>query len=72
MQREDWIDNEQQFKSFFFNRLRMSNITITSILSQRNVVRAYNRVVDNGGAAGIDEMSVEELGDYPKERIGAT
>ena len=42
----------------------MSNITIASILSQQNMVRAYNQVVDNGGAAGIDEMPVEELGDY--------
>ena len=37
------------------------------ILSKENMNAAYKRVCANKGAGGIDEVTVEELGDYIKE-----
>jgi RNA-directed DNA polymerase len=37
------------------------------VLHRENVVRAHARVVRNGGAAGVDGMSVSELLDYCRE-----
>lgn len=40
---------------------------IEVIISKENLNRAYKKVVENKGTAGIDEMTVKELGDYIKE-----
>ena len=40
---------------------------IEVIISKENLNRAYKKVVENKGAAGIDEMTVKELGDYIRE-----
>lgn len=37
------------------------------ILSKENLNRAYKKVVANKGASGIDEVTVEELGNYIRE-----
>ena len=37
---------------------------LETILSRENMQAAYQRVVSNKGAAGIDRMTVGELGDY--------
>lgn len=40
---------------------------IEVITSKENLNRAYQKVVKNKGAGGIDEMTVKELGDYIRE-----
>lgn len=40
---------------------------IEMITTKENQNRAYKKVIENKGAAGIDEMTVKELGDYIKE-----
>ena len=40
------------------------------ILSKENLNRAYQKVVANKGAGGIDGITVEELGDYIKRKQG--
>lgn len=40
---------------------------IEVILSKENLNRAYQKVVANKGAGGIDGITVEELGDYIRE-----
>jgi group II intron reverse transcriptase/maturase len=42
----------------------MEEITIESILHRLNMLKAYHQVVGNHGAAGIDKMPVEKLGEY--------
>ena len=42
----------------------MGSITLESILSRINLTNAYKQVVGNRGAAGIDKMTYEELGDH--------
>jgi len=42
-------------------------ISIEDILSRDNMNRAYVQVTGNGGAAGIDGMTTEELGGYLSE-----
>ena len=37
------------------------------ILSNGNMSATYNRVCTNKGAGGVDDVTVEELGDYIKE-----
>ena len=37
------------------------------ILSRENMNLAYKRVCANKGAGGVDEVTVEQLGDYIKE-----
>ena len=44
----------------------MSSITLESILSRINMTQAYDQVVGNQGAAGIDKMTYAELGTYLK------
>lgn len=39
---------------------------IEVITTKENLNRAYKKVVENKGASGIDEVTVEELGDYIK------
>lgn len=39
-------------------------LSIENVLDQENLNRAYAQVVGNKGAAGIDEMSVDNLGEY--------
>ncbi len=39
-------------------------VLLESILSRRNLELTYSQVVSNKGAAGIDGMTVDELGDY--------
>jgi len=41
-------------------------VLLESILSRKNLTIAYNQVVGNKGAAGIDGMKVDELGAYLK------
>ena len=45
----------------------MEGITLESILGQTNMASAYQQVVGNQGAAGIDKMTHAELGDYLQE-----
>ena len=40
---------------------------LEKILSKDNMNTAYKRVCANKGAGGVDEVTVEELGDYIKE-----
>ena len=40
---------------------------LEKILRRENMEAAYRRVVQNGGAPGVDGMTVEELGDYCRE-----
>ena len=40
---------------------------LEKILSKDNMNSAYKRVYANKGAGGVDEVTVEELGDYIKE-----
>lgn len=42
----------------------MELITIESILSRANMLNAYEQVVSNQGAAGIDKMPVDKLGEH--------
>ena len=44
---------------------------LEKILSNENMNAAYKRVCRNKGAGGVDEVSVEELGDYIKEHWGS-
>ena len=39
-------------------------VILENILSRKNLLLARKQVVSNKGAAGIDGMSVEELGEY--------
>jgi len=41
-------------------------VQIESIVSQRNLQIAYERVVSSRGASGVDGMEVDELGEYLK------
>ena len=40
---------------------------LEKILSKDNMNAAYKRVCANKGADGVDDVSVEELGDYIRE-----
>lgn len=40
---------------------------LEKILSKDNMNAAYKRVCANKGAGGVDEVTIEELGDYIKE-----
>jgi RNA-directed DNA polymerase len=40
---------------------------LEQVVQRRNLLVAYGRVVRNGGAPGIDGMTVEGLGDYCRE-----
>ncbi|WP_262710344.1 reverse transcriptase domain-containing protein [Mangrovivirga cuniculi] len=40
---------------------------IEKVLHARNLTKAYRQVVSNKGAAGIDGMSTDQLGDYLKQ-----
>ena len=40
---------------------------LEKILSNDNMNTAYKRVCANKGASGVDEVTIEELGDYIKE-----
>lgn len=42
-------------------------VLLENILSRNNLLVAYNQVVGNKGASGIDGMTVDKLGDYLKE-----
>jgi len=42
-------------------------VLLENILSRNNLLVAYNQVVGNKGASGIDGMTVDDLGDYLKE-----
>ena len=41
---------------------------LEKILSKDNMNTAYKRVCSNKGAGGVDGVTVEELGDYIKEK----
>ena len=40
---------------------------LEKILSRDNMNAAYKKVCANKGAGGVDDVTVEELGDYIKE-----
>ena len=42
-------------------------VLLENILSRNNLLVAYNQVVGNKGASGIDGMTVDKLGDYLNE-----
>jgi RNA-directed DNA polymerase len=44
---------------------------IEKILQHDNLIAAYRRVKQNGGAPGVDGMTVEELGKFPREYYAA-
>jgi len=44
-----------------------SSITIEEVLHRDNMIRAYERVVRNGGAAGVDGVTVNELMDFSRK-----
>ena len=39
-------------------------VTLEAILDSRNLNRAWRRVKENGGSAGVDGMTVKELPAY--------
>lgn len=43
-------------------------VTMEEVLSRENMLKAYHRVVGNQGAAGIDGVTVEELGELVRQR----
>ncbi len=45
----------------------MKIVTLEGILEGSNINKAYQKVVSNKGCAGIDKMSVSELGKYLEE-----
>jgi hypothetical protein len=47
------------------------NSLLEEMLASENMKRALRRVRENKGAAGIDEMSAEELEPYLKSRVAA-
>jgi RNA-directed DNA polymerase len=51
---------------FFFHKL-LRRMLLEEVLSRANMTRAYERVVGNGGGAGIDKMSVTMLKAYLHE-----
>lgn len=53
--------------NFAVNRGVTTVELIEVITSKENLNRAYKKVVENKGAGGIDEMTVNELGDYIRE-----
>ena len=42
---------------------------LEKILSNDNMNTAYKRVCANNGAGGVDEVTVDELGDFIKELL---
>ncbi len=48
----------------------MSNVELWSSLGRENLVTALKRVARNGGAPGIDGMSVTALRLYLKDNVG--
>ena len=42
-------------------------VLLENILSRNNLTQAYNQVVGNKGSAGVDGMTVDQLGDYLRE-----
>ncbi|NMM50908.1 group II intron reverse transcriptase/maturase, partial [Flammeovirgaceae bacterium KN852] len=40
---------------------------IEKVLHAKNLTKAYHQVVSNKGAAGIDRMRTDQLGDYLKQ-----
>ena len=42
-------------------------VTIEEVLQRDNMVRAYQRVVRNGGAPGVDGVTVDDLMDYSRK-----
>jgi RNA-directed DNA polymerase len=46
---------------------RPSVVSMEEVVGATNMAEAYRRVVSNHGAAGIDGMSVEQLGEYFKK-----
>ena len=53
--------------NFTVNRGVTTMELIEVITSKENLNRAYKKVIENKGAGGIDEMTVDELGDYIRE-----
>ncbi len=53
--------------NFAVNRGVTAVELIEVITSKENLNRAYKKVVENKGAGGIDEMTVDELGNYIRE-----
>ena len=53
--------------NFTVNRGVTTMELIEVITSKENLNRAYKKVVENKGAGGIDEMTVNELGEYIRE-----
>lgn len=49
---------------------KFDGITIEAILEQHNMSTALERVVSNGGAPGIDGMTVDRLEDYIRQNPG--
>lgn len=58
-------NSEPKYLVFFF--LVMEEplpLLMSNVLEERNRLKAYHRVVQNGGSAGIDKMSTDSLGSY--------
>lgn len=52
----------------FYNKRGVATMELIEVITTKeNLNRAYKKVVENKGAAGIDEMTVKELGDYIRE-----
>ena len=52
----------------FYNKRGGATMELIEVITTKeNLNRAYKKVVENKGAAGIDEMTVKELGDYIRE-----
>jgi len=58
---------ESMFLSLLARNRALTMTLLDKVMSPTNLNRAYNAVKGNGGAAGIDGMLVEELGDWLKE-----
>ena len=52
----------------FYDKRGVTTMELIEVITTKeNLNRAYKKVVENKGAAGIDEMTVKELGDYIRE-----
>ena len=52
----------------YYNKRGVTTMELIEVITTKeNLNRAYKKVVENKGAAGIDEMTVKELGDYIRE-----
>jgi RNA-directed DNA polymerase len=61
------VSGESMFLSLLSRNRALTKTLLDTVMSPANLNQAYKTVKGNGGAAGIDGMEVEELGEWLKE-----